>query len=416
MRKTWKAGLAFGMALVLGSVPAAAQEIAFDGEKCPLTVIYDLQAYKALQNGSLADAAGSDATGVAASDSAAEAAAESTAADLPEAAGQEAAAASDAAASTEGSASEARPVSEEKEVEGMDLLCVVDGDYVAGLLDGECVYFLLDEIAESVPDYDLTELPAASAWEDFGNGNSGDVARAVQEALIGLGYLEGKADGSFGSMSEAALQSFQSAEGLASTGVVDLFTWGLLMEKAVRKPDKIEVPYPPVYTAEEKFASIYDDVEDPALLDEYAGPEWRFSYDDFEGVGIISPKEADLGSWTAESSRAIDRLALELRSILSVQRDESGAVTLTPALEVNSVGAYRPYIKSALLRKENKVKELRLVEEDGWVDGTDVCERAVLALEPEELQELLGADSASGGEELVLRLSGAIQDYDVEIS
>ena len=96
MRKTWKAGLAFGMALVLGSVPAAAQEIAFDGEKCPLTVIYDLQAYKALQNGSLADAAGSDATGVAASDSAAEAAAESTAADLPEATGQEAAAASDA--------------------------------------------------------------------------------------------------------------------------------------------------------------------------------------------------------------------------------------------------------------------------------------------------------------------------------
>jgi hypothetical protein len=48
-----------------------------------------------------------------------------------------------------------------------------------------------------------------------------DTVRVVQEALIKSGHLKGKADGSFGPGTKAAVEAFQKDKGLPTTGVPD---------------------------------------------------------------------------------------------------------------------------------------------------------------------------------------------------
>ena len=50
-------------------------------------------------------------------------------------------------------------------------------------------------------------------------GDTGNEVKSLQQRLIQLGYLTGKADGDFGSGTEAALKAFQKVNGLAQDGV-----------------------------------------------------------------------------------------------------------------------------------------------------------------------------------------------------
>ena len=72
-------------------------------------------------------------------------------------------------------------------------------------------------------DYDATEPTdeAAPAAAFLARGDRGDKVRAMQAALIALGYDLGKwgADGDFGAATEAAVKIFQHDHGLAETGV-----------------------------------------------------------------------------------------------------------------------------------------------------------------------------------------------------
>jgi peptidoglycan hydrolase-like protein with peptidoglycan-binding domain len=51
------------------------------------------------------------------------------------------------------------------------------------------------------------------------NGSTGEEVRALQQALIDLGYLEGSADGIFGNKTENAVRRFQSKNGMTSDGL-----------------------------------------------------------------------------------------------------------------------------------------------------------------------------------------------------
>ena len=72
-----------------------------------------------------------------------------------------------------------------------------------------------------------TPVPTLSPEEDAGgyiilrSGMSGSEVRALQEALIELGFLKGKADGVFGSGTEQAVIAFQRANSYPDTGLVD---------------------------------------------------------------------------------------------------------------------------------------------------------------------------------------------------
>jgi hypothetical protein len=55
-------------------------------------------------------------------------------------------------------------------------------------------------------------------------GDNGDDVRALQTRLVRLGFLTGSASGSFGTVTSAAVQSFQTSESLPPTGAADVAT------------------------------------------------------------------------------------------------------------------------------------------------------------------------------------------------
>lgn len=75
-------------------------------------------------------------------------------------------------------------------------------------------------------------------WPAVRRGDSGPTVFTVQHLLNFRGATL-TADGAFGPLTEAAVQSFQSANGLPATGVVDAASWPALVA-TVRRPDSNE--------------------------------------------------------------------------------------------------------------------------------------------------------------------------------
>ena len=61
-------------------------------------------------------------------------------------------------------------------------------------------------------------------------GSKGDAVKALQQRLIDLDYLEGKADGAYGTMTAKAVSAFQLIAGIEVTGVADGATQSALYD------------------------------------------------------------------------------------------------------------------------------------------------------------------------------------------
>ncbi len=80
----------------------------------------------------------------------------------------------------------------------------------------------LSSSATATPVPTATATPRPTLVKPSGtvrSGSRGDDAKLVQQRLIDLGYLTGKADGNFGSQSVAALKAFQTKNSLVADGV-----------------------------------------------------------------------------------------------------------------------------------------------------------------------------------------------------
>ncbi len=75
-------------------------------------------------------------------------------------------------------------------------------------------------------------------------GDSGADARLVQQRLIDLGYLKGKADGKFGSDSQKALEAFQRKHNLKADGVAGAATQAVLFSHTALSVDATPTPAP----------------------------------------------------------------------------------------------------------------------------------------------------------------------------
>lgn len=86
-------------------------------------------------------------------------------------------------------------------------------------------YLVLKQVVKATP----TPTPAptispeelASEYQVLQKGSSGSAVKALQSALIELGFLTGSADGQFGSATEYAVISLQDKNGYPTTGVAD---------------------------------------------------------------------------------------------------------------------------------------------------------------------------------------------------
>ena len=76
-------------------------------------------------------------------------------------------------------------------------------------------------------------IPASALNADtLRNGSRGEAVRELQQALISLGYLSGKADGIFGNKTEKAVRAFQKAKKLTVDGLAGRKTRSLLQDAA----------------------------------------------------------------------------------------------------------------------------------------------------------------------------------------
>ena len=79
-----------------------------------------------------------------------------------------------------------------------------------------------------------SETPAPEAqestetWNKLQKGSAGDSVAQLQEALIGLGYMSGKVDGTYGDKTVSAVKAFQKANGLTVDGTAGEETQKLL--------------------------------------------------------------------------------------------------------------------------------------------------------------------------------------------
>ena len=73
---------------------------------------------------------------------------------------------------------------------------------------------------------------AALSASTLHNGSRGEDVRILQQALIDLGYLKGKADGIFGNQTENAVRAFQAAKRLTVDGLAGTRTRELLLQSA----------------------------------------------------------------------------------------------------------------------------------------------------------------------------------------
>lgn len=59
-------------------------------------------------------------------------------------------------------------------------------------------------------------------------GNHGTEVRRIQQALVAMGYLNDKVDGSYGAKTESAVWEFQRKNGITPSGVATMFTQAVL--------------------------------------------------------------------------------------------------------------------------------------------------------------------------------------------
>ncbi len=129
---------------------------------------------------------------------------------------------------------------------------------------GEQTQEALFSSAALSPDATATPKPTASPTpaptfqipsDTVRRGDEGADAKLVQQRLIDLGYLSGKADGKFGSASQAALKKFQQKHGLKADGAAGsdtfaiLFSHNALREDAIVTAAPTAVPVTPAPTA-----------------------------------------------------------------------------------------------------------------------------------------------------------------------
>lgn len=270
-------------------------------------------------------------------------------------------------------------------------------------------YVLASEIMEKVPALSFSELPSVTGWTDLGQGAAGDFVITAQEDLIQLSFLDGTADGRYGPGTAGAVSAFQKENGLPDTGVIDVVTY-FYLEEQTKELEPLETPYPPVYTVEDKFDDIMDDMEDTSVLEPFVTPEWSYSFDAFEGEGLITDGTV-LGIYE-DNSRPVDTISLTVSPVMKVKREDTGMISVYPILQVKSSGAYRPYVKSIILKAGNAVCELGDSVLSGTLVGTQVEEIAEIPVSLESIGKLADSEETP----LEIRVKGNSRTYDLEVT
>ena len=273
--------------------------------------------------------------------------------------------------------------------------------------EGRAVIYLNEAIAYATPEALKKanaglagfDLPVLSELAPIQRGADREQIRALQQALIDLGYLQGEADGSFGNMSANAVTSFQRAVGLPATGSADGLTQQLLFALA-GDPVTLSAYTDPA----QQFAAIADRTD--AKLEALYGKGMKFEYDDISGSGFISN-----GAQLTAVGEGADIDSYEFTFSFGFAVAESkGVVTVKPVIQVTNVSVRRPLMATALLKSGDQRLSAKVSGIANSVSGSKSVETGTVALNAEGAALL--AQAAEAGE-LKMRVTGKYQSYDI---
>jgi peptidoglycan hydrolase-like protein with peptidoglycan-binding domain len=153
---------------------------------------------------------------------------------------------------------------------------------------------------EPTPSASKPATPAPSATDDgkLKRGEEGAAVVALQKRLTELGYWNGKADGSFGSLTQQAVFALQKAAGLSRDGVVGPKTQKAL-EKGVRPKAKSTSGHVIEINKKRQLLMIVDNGEISKIFNTSTG-----SYEHYEYEGNTYLAATPSGKFTV--SRQID--------------------------------------------------------------------------------------------------------------
>jgi peptidoglycan hydrolase-like protein with peptidoglycan-binding domain len=114
-----------------------------------------------------------------------------------------------------------------------------------------------------------TPEPTPAAYKLLKKGSKGDAVMALQNRLKEMGYLGGKADGSYGGGTVTAIKDFQSVAGLNETGEADVDTQATLFSSSAPKS-----PNPVLDETQYEKLDYKLNARDP---DAYTGKKIKFS-------------------------------------------------------------------------------------------------------------------------------------------
>ena len=102
------------------------------------------------------------------------------------------------------------------------------------------------EVTPTATPVATTEAPTRQAveWKTLRKGDTGDAVAQLQEALIQLGYLSGKADGTYGTQTVNAVKAFQKANGLTADGTAGQETQRALFGGSAKAAENKATPTP----------------------------------------------------------------------------------------------------------------------------------------------------------------------------
>ncbi len=124
--------------------------------------------------------------------------------------------------------------------------CIMTADYIAAKNHAEYAQMQIwpDEFAEKQQEYKPPFEPKKDIFYEV--GETYEPIKAIEERLIGLGYLSGTADETYSQDTAQAVSEFQAANNLAVTGIADYDTLKVLLSaKAVSKSSAVEVTVNP---------------------------------------------------------------------------------------------------------------------------------------------------------------------------
>ena len=283
----------------------------------------------------------------------------------------------------------------------------VQGDKVS-IRVGDTIYYVdQSELEEKIPSIDVSIIPNGEGMSDLNAGMNGDSAVILQEQLAQLGYYSGAPDGEYGPGTMDSVSRFQADHRLAQTGNADVNTQLTLQQLLTGVPDTLDVSYPPVYSVEKKFAKILPRTD--ADLSAFADPKWVLSYDEYENFGTLNPS-VKLGS-AQEGNTDLDRISLQVTlQVILQENEETGRLELKPAVVVESLGSYRPYLQSVIFNTEEAALTTEGGGSQGEIEGAQLKEFGYAFLTDEMIEALKG-NKVTG-----IRINGKNEHFDMKLS